>query len=78
LICTSWSKAHVLLEASGCGGCHPKNPDLCGGENGLHMCKWTLLVMYVNVLNLKIIDLPIKYHTHLQREIEKEEAREKE
>jgi hypothetical protein len=33
---------------------------------------------YVNVLNLHIIDLARKYHTHLQREIEKEEAREKE
>jgi hypothetical protein len=32
----------------------------------------------VNVLNLNIIDLARKYHTHLQREIEKEEAREKE
>jgi hypothetical protein len=32
----------------------------------------------VNVLNLHIIDLARKYHTHLQREIEKEEAREKE
>jgi hypothetical protein len=33
---------------------------------------------FVNVLNLHIIDLARKYHTHLQREIEKEEAREKE
>jgi hypothetical protein len=32
----------------------------------------------VNVLNLHRIDLARKYHTHLQREIEKEEAREKE
>jgi hypothetical protein len=32
----------------------------------------------INVLNLHIIDLSRKYHTHLQREIEKEEAREKE
>jgi hypothetical protein len=32
----------------------------------------------VNVLNLHIIDLSIKYHIHLRREIEKEEAREKE
>jgi hypothetical protein len=32
----------------------------------------------VNVLNLHIIDLARKYHTHLQKEIEKEEAREKE
>jgi hypothetical protein len=30
------------------------------------------------VLNLNIIDLARKYHTDLQREIEKEEAREKE
>jgi hypothetical protein len=29
----------------------------------------------VNVLNLHIIDLAGKYYTHLQREIEKEEAR---
>jgi hypothetical protein len=29
------------------------------------------------VLNLHIIDLARKYHTHLQREIEKEEARER-
>jgi hypothetical protein len=29
----------------------------------------------VNVLNLHIIDLARKYYTHLQREIEKEEAR---
>ena len=35
-------------------------------------------VYYVNVLNLHRIDLARKYHTHLQREIEKEEAREKE
>jgi hypothetical protein len=32
----------------------------------------------VNVLNLHIIDLARKYYTHLQREIEKEEEREKE
>jgi hypothetical protein len=32
----------------------------------------------VNVLNLHRIDLARKYHTHLQREIEKEEEREKE
>jgi hypothetical protein len=32
----------------------------------------------VNVLNLHRIDLARKYHTHLQREIEKERAREKE
>jgi hypothetical protein len=32
----------------------------------------------VNVLNLHRIYLARKYHTHLQREIEKEEAREKE
>jgi hypothetical protein len=31
----------------------------------------------VNVLNLHIIDIDRKYHTHLQRKIEKEEAREK-
>jgi len=31
----------------------------------------------VNVLNLHIIDLARKYYTHFQREIEKEEAREK-
>jgi hypothetical protein len=31
-----------------------------------------------NVLNLHRIDLAIKYHTHLQREIEKEETRDKE
>jgi hypothetical protein len=33
---------------------------------------------YVNVLKLHKIDLDRKYHTHLQREIEKEEEREKE
>jgi hypothetical protein len=33
---------------------------------------------FVNVLNLHRIDLARKYHTHLQREIEKEETREKE
>jgi hypothetical protein len=33
---------------------------------------------FVNVLNLHRIDLARKYYTHLQREIEKEEAREKE
>jgi hypothetical protein len=38
----------------------------------------TILVFYVNVLNLHIIDLARKYYTHLQREIEKEETREKE
>jgi hypothetical protein len=32
----------------------------------------------VNVLNLHKTDLARKYHTHLQREIEKEEARHKE
>jgi hypothetical protein len=32
----------------------------------------------VNVLNLHRIDVARKYHTHLQREIEKEEEREKE
>jgi hypothetical protein len=32
----------------------------------------------VNVLNSHIIDLARKYYTHLQREIKKEEAREKE
>jgi hypothetical protein len=32
----------------------------------------------VNVLNLHRIDLARKYHTHLQREIEKEEEGEKE
>jgi hypothetical protein len=32
-------------------------------------------VKYVNVLNLHRIDLARKYHTHLQREIEKEESR---
>jgi hypothetical protein len=37
-----------------------------------------ILSVDVNVLNLHIIDLARKYHTHLQREIEKEEAREKE
>jgi hypothetical protein len=37
-----------------------------------------LYVRIVNVLNLHIIDLARKYHTHLQREIEKEEIREKE
>jgi hypothetical protein len=31
--------------------------------------------IFVNVLNLHRIDLSRKYHTHLQREIEKEEAR---
>jgi hypothetical protein len=30
---------------------------------------------HVNVLNLHRIDLARKYHTHLQREIKKEEAR---
>jgi hypothetical protein len=35
-------------------------------------------IFLVNVLNLHIIDLARKYYTHLQREIEKEEAREKE
>jgi hypothetical protein len=30
---------------------------------------------HVNVLNLHKIDLARKYYTHLQREIEKEEAR---
>jgi hypothetical protein len=29
------------------------------------------------VLNLQKIDIDIKYYTHLQRELEKEEAREK-
>jgi hypothetical protein len=33
------------------------------------------LVLRVNVLNLHKIDLARKYYTHLQREIEKEEAR---
>jgi hypothetical protein len=33
---------------------------------------------HVNVLNLHKIDLARKYYTHLQREIKKEEAREKE
>jgi hypothetical protein len=37
-----------------------------------------ILRYHVNVLNLHIIDLARKYHTHLQREIEKEVAREKE
>jgi hypothetical protein len=32
-------------------------------------------LMNVNVLNLHRIDLARKYYTHLQREIEKEEAR---
>jgi hypothetical protein len=42
---------------------------------------WVLKFWYphaINVLNLHKIDLARKYHTHLQREIEKEEAREKE
>jgi hypothetical protein len=40
---------------------------------------WLLFYLgVVNVLNLHIIDLARKYYTHLQREIEKEEAREKE
>jgi hypothetical protein len=30
---------------------------------------------FVNVLNMHKIDLARKYYTHLQREIEKEEAR---
>jgi hypothetical protein len=33
------------------------------------------LISNVNVLNLHRIDLARKYYTHLQREIEKEEAR---
>jgi hypothetical protein len=33
---------------------------------------------HVNELNLHIIHLPRKYHTHLQREIDKEEEGEKE
>jgi hypothetical protein len=37
-----------------------------------------MLQELVNVLNLHIIDLARKYYTHLQREIEKEEEREKE
>jgi hypothetical protein len=36
------------------------------------------LIKSIKVLNLHKIDLARKYHTHLQREIEKEEAREKE
>jgi hypothetical protein len=38
----------------------------------------TINPITVNVLNLHIIDLARKYYTHLHREIEKEEAREKE
>jgi hypothetical protein len=34
-----------------------------------------LVYLDVNVLNLHRIDLARKYYTHLQREIEKEEAR---
>jgi hypothetical protein len=35
------------------------------------------LEVFVNVLNLNRIDLARKYYRHLQREFEKEEAREK-
>jgi hypothetical protein len=45
LTCTSWTKVHFLPEANWCGGCHLKIYDLCGGEKGLHLCKWILLVM---------------------------------
>jgi hypothetical protein len=33
----SWSKAHCLLEASWCGGCHLKIYNFSGGEKGLHL-----------------------------------------
>jgi hypothetical protein len=42
------------------------------------VCHGFCILILVNVLNLHRIDLARKYHTHLQREIEKEEVREKE